>query len=267
MAPDKKPADFERPPGTSAEEWQAELFDRLVQADPIGAFGLGLLTQVLWQKRIDLASPFLTAGSSLLEIGSGNGHIAKALAERTQAKVLGIDVSGECVAYAEERNAHPLVEYRRASIENLAVERSFDLVTMYEVLEHVDDPPATLRRIHDWLVPGGRLILSTPNRSSLNRRLKRLRPVRALYRRASQFDPDAAHPGHVDEYHFEELRSMLLGSGFEIEREDGVILLMPFHDAIPTLARRRRFVQWNISSGALAPRLASAVYFVARRSA
>ena len=41
----------------------------------------------------------------------------------------------------------------------------FDEIYMCEVLEHIADDLSALRRISDWLVPGGRVILSTPTAS------------------------------------------------------------------------------------------------------
>jgi SAM-dependent methyltransferase len=48
-----------------------------------------------------------------------------------------------------------------------------DLVTMFHVIEHVQDPGAVVRKIVDWLVPGGVFAVETPNLDSLDARLFR----------------------------------------------------------------------------------------------
>ena len=59
------------------------------------------------------------------------------------------------------------IDYRHAALEDL--DGSFDLVTSMEVIEHVADPQAFLKSLAARLVPGGLLILSTPNRTALSR--------------------------------------------------------------------------------------------------
>lgn len=248
-----------------AAEWQATLFDDIVSKDPIAAFGEGPVQQILWEKRIEMAVRYLRPSDNVLDLGCGNGLVTRALAARSDGRIVGIDVSGECIRYSQEHNGHPRIEYRQAAAEDLEFGQSFDLVAMFEVLEHVDDPPAVLRRVHDWLSPGGHLVLSTPNRTSLNRRIKTAPAIRRIYQRLSSSRPDAPHPTHVAEYRFDELRTMLRGAGLQVVEEDGAILAMPFHEAIGPLARSRRFSRFNVKSGRWRPSLASAAYLAARK--
>ena len=48
---------------------------------------------------------------------------------------------------------------------------SYDVVTIWHVLEHLDDPGAALERIHSWLRPRGGLLVGVPNLRSLQARL------------------------------------------------------------------------------------------------
>jgi polyprenyldihydroxybenzoate methyltransferase / 3-demethylubiquinol 3-O-methyltransferase len=50
--------------------------------------------------------------------------------------------------------------YRRASIEELPGDE-FDVVSVFEVVEHVDEPARFLARCADFVRPGGWLVLST----------------------------------------------------------------------------------------------------------
>lgn len=257
--------DAPRAPGESAAEWQQKLFDDLVRRDPRAAFGQGALQEVFLRMRTALAIEYARVGQLTLDVGCGNGVVAKAVAERTGGPVVGIDVSGECVRYATKHNAHPGVEYRQDALEDFNPTAPLGLVTMYEVIEHVDDPQAVLRRVRDWLLPGAHVILSTPNRSSLNRRIKTLPGVRSLYTRLSGHSPDRAQVGHVEEYRFDEMTGFVRSAGLELTKARGVVLLLPFPGAIGPLARSPRFARLNARSGDWYPPLAGSIYLVARR--
>src|SRR5690606_26651610 len=71
------------------------------------------------------------------------------------------------VARLHARESGVEVDYQVKSVEALAAERpaSFDVVTCMEMLEHVPDPGAILQACATLLRPGGRLFLSTLNRT------------------------------------------------------------------------------------------------------
>ncbi len=254
------------PAKTSVVDWQEELFDEMVLRDPIGAFGNRPLQDILIEKRIKLAAARVASGDAVLELGCGNGLVTRGIAERTGADVTAVDVSGECIRYAQTHSKHPSVTYFQSSIEHFHPTKPFDLVTLYEVLEHVSDPEAIMRLIHSWLRPAGCFIISTPNRASLNRRIKNLPLMRDLYRRVTGRDAVAAIPSHFEEYRFDELCRMLKDTGFDILVEDGVILMMPFQDVLGALSRQEWFCRLNVASGRIAPRLALHAYVVAQRT-
>ncbi len=62
------------------------------------------------------------------------------------------------------------VELEPAPLETARVEEA-DVVTLWHVLEHVDDPGAALDAIAAWLRPGGTLLVGVPNLASAQARL------------------------------------------------------------------------------------------------
>ena len=107
-------------------------------------------------------------GSRVLDVGCGGGLLTEALAGEG-ATATGIDLSEKLIDVARLHllESGRTVEYRVVSAEQMALERpqAFDAVTCMEMLEHVPDPHSILQACFDLLKPGGRLFLSTLNRT------------------------------------------------------------------------------------------------------
>jgi len=117
----------------------------------------------LTDRLIDLLR--LQQGEYLLDVGCGTGHPALRLAERTQARVLGVSVSPSQVesAIANARRADLLsrLEFIRADAMSLPCEPgTFDAAWAVEMLFHVPDRLQVLREIYRTLKPGGRVVLT-----------------------------------------------------------------------------------------------------------
>ncbi|MBI5287840.1 MAG: class I SAM-dependent methyltransferase, partial [Chloroflexi bacterium] len=104
-------------------------------------------------------------------------------------------------------------------------DNTFDLVLFCEVIEHLfENPVHTLSEIHRVLKPGGAMVLTTPNVSRFDNlvTLGRGRNIYDPYHLGSPF----AGSRHLREYTFAELRDLVNGCGFEIDR-------MRDHDIYP----------------------------------
>ncbi len=109
------------------------------------------------------------AGKSVLDVGCGGGILAEAMAARG-AKVTGIDLADKPlkVALLHRLETGSAVDYRLVSAETLAEESpgAYDVVTCMELLEHVPDPPSTIRACATLARPGGMVFFSTLNRNA-----------------------------------------------------------------------------------------------------
>ncbi len=107
-------------------------------------------------------------GARVLDIGCGAGLLSEALA-REGAQVSAIDLAPDLIKVAKLHRLESGVEvdYRLQSAESLAEEMpgTFDAITCMEMLEHVPDPGAILHAAAALLRPGGRLFVSTLNRT------------------------------------------------------------------------------------------------------
>ncbi|ATY67008.1 hexaprenyldihydroxybenzoate methyltransferase [Cordyceps militaris] len=103
-----------------------------------------------------------------LDIGCGGGIFAESAARLpTTAHVTAIDPTPSVLAVAQAHAKRDpalrgKLEYQLTSIENLAVpERPYDIVSLFEVIEHIDEPGAFLDRVQPFVRPGGWLVMST----------------------------------------------------------------------------------------------------------
>ncbi len=108
-------------------------------------------------------------GGRVLDIGCGGGFLLEELAGRGYSGT-GIDLSPESVAITRTRLAEIGASDRLDAVVGSAYAPPagpYDLVTLTDVLEHLEDPRACLRALREQMSPGGLLVISTPNRRSL----------------------------------------------------------------------------------------------------
>ena len=112
-------------------------------------------------------------GARVLDVGCGGGLLSEAMA-REGARVLGLDLSPELIDIAKLHRLESTqggaildLEYRVQAVEALADAEpgTFDAITCMEMLEHVPEPGSILEACARLLKPGGRLFVSTINRT------------------------------------------------------------------------------------------------------
>ena len=110
------------------------------------------------------------AGKRALDVGCGAGLLTEPLA-RMGAAATGLDAAAENIAAARlhAEGQGLAIDYRHGSVELLGPEDRFDLVCSMEVIEHVTDPAAFVGGLAGALAPGGLMLLSTPNRTTLSK--------------------------------------------------------------------------------------------------
>jgi SAM-dependent methyltransferase len=119
------------------------------------------------RQRLSLLSGLVSPPARLLDAGAGRGRFVLA------ARTAGYDAFGIEPSHRGSEAAHAIgAPVRRASIAEAEIAAgSLDAVTLWHVLEHLDDPSGALTRVAAWLRPGGCLLVGVPNLASLQARV------------------------------------------------------------------------------------------------
>jgi SAM-dependent methyltransferase len=115
-----------------------------------------------WELRRAFLLDGIRPGDRVLDLGSGAGDFTAEIA-RSGARPVGLEVAKAALDRA--RNRHPALDFRLAPIDGpLPLEDGgFEVVWSSEVIEHVADTARWLSEVRRVLIPGGRLLLTTPS--------------------------------------------------------------------------------------------------------
>ncbi|UUV29826.1 class I SAM-dependent methyltransferase [Amycolatopsis roodepoortensis] len=166
----------------------------------------GIAEENYWFRRHEAAYQKLLSlceGKTVLEAGCGEGYGAGLIAT-VAARVLALDYDVPTTEHVARR--YPGVGVARANLVFLPLrDASVDVVANFQVIEHLWDQAAFLAECRRVLSPGGRLIVTTPNRLT--------------------FTPDSdtpLNPFHTRELAPSELDGLLRDAGFEVETLHGL---------------------------------------------
>ena len=117
---------------------------------------------ILWS-----VSRFFPDARSVLEIGVGTGFVTRALRTALpQAEMWGSDIHVEGLRFAAGRLQDSATLFQMDAC-RIPFRAEFDLVGLFDVLEHIEDDEAVLREIGRALKPGGGILLAVPQHMSL----------------------------------------------------------------------------------------------------
>jgi SAM-dependent methyltransferase len=149
----------------------------------------------LWAEHVSryaFASHF-APGARVLDIGCGAGYGTVELAGRARCAI-GIDLAPEAVAHARAAYPRENVSFVPATATGLPFRgASFELITAFEVIEHLTDWRALLAEARRLLHPSGVFLVSTPNKEYYTESRGSAGP----------------NPFHTHEFEFDEFRDVL----------------------------------------------------------
>lgn len=164
-----------------------------------------------WRFRVEHAdiAHYLEAhapGKRTLDIGAGIGEMAESLS-RYGFVVEGIEPSEEAGERAREKG----LKIHSATLSEWSVSYTgerFDAVILANVLEHVPDPESTIKQVNSLLVPGGVVVIRSPNDfSEIQKAAVQKLGIERWW---------IASPDHISYFNKRTLSAMLDANGFDI---------------------------------------------------
>jgi hypothetical protein len=133
------------------------------------AYNSDLLVQRYFQRRKThvIKNSLSTRKGPLLDIGCGSGVQIEIIQKNDPREAIGIDINLNALRYARGKRI-PGASFILADVHYLPFrENSVEQVISAEVIEHVSKPELMLTEVRRVLVPGGELVITTPNERSL----------------------------------------------------------------------------------------------------
>lgn len=187
----------------SGEFFHPEDFKKLVAFEDANFWYLSRNQLILWAMNHYFVKPERYA-----EIGCGTGFVLKAVQLAfPESIILGTDLFVEGLKYATQRC--PRVKLVQMDARAIPYRNEFNVVGIFDVLEHIENDKMVLEQISDSLVPGGGLLITVPQHKWLW---------------SSVDEADC----HVRRYSAQELENKVSNAGFEILRSTSFVsLLLP----------------------------------------
>ena len=164
-----------------------------------GAAGFAL--RWLYERRARRWARALPSRGTALEIGCGEGWMLRALRRRGW-RVVGV----ERASAPDPGGAVDRIPMFVGDLRAIRAAPRFDLVVLFQTLEHLDDPSGVLRTCAAVVRPGGRIVVAVPNFASWQ----------AMLFGGAWFHLDP--PRHLSHFSRESLRRFLEAAGFRVER-------------------------------------------------
>jgi len=144
---------------------------------------------------------------SILDIACGIGYSAPLFIKSGAVSYDGVDLNERLIKYANRTYGSDCINFFVGDICTYYNGKTYDMITCFETIEHVENYESALRNLYNLLNPDGVLFISSPNR-----------PITSP--RASSLYDKPANKFHKQEFTIEELLSSLRNSKFVTSRDD-----------------------------------------------
>jgi len=161
------------------------------------------------------------SGKSVLDMACGAGYGSNLIVSHGASSVTGIDIADEAVSFAKQNYKDSRLDFMKMDFREIEKrDKRFDLVISFETIEHIDNPSEFLRVAASVLKPGGKCIVSTPNKKKYS-------------------DAGMVNEFHISELYYEDFRK-IFAEHFTIDIE--------YHQTESVNYRRWQYLRWQFDS-------------------
>jgi SAM-dependent methyltransferase len=186
---------------SSGEFFDPEKFKELISLENSNFWFQARNELILWALNNYFGSPPRYA-----EIGCGTGFVLSAVEKALpHAELYGTELFIKGLEFAAQRCAR--AKLVQLDARRIPFREYFDVIGIFDVLEHVEDDEAVLTQIRKALVPGGGLLITVPQHQWL-------------------WSPVDVAARHVRRYSAAELQNKVIAAGFEILRSTSFVSVL-----------------------------------------
>jgi len=184
---------------------------------PTRKYAYGFDFDVMHPLMIRSFLPFFLEGN-LLELGSFEGAFTRRLCSYFD-DITCVEASANAIKEAQSK-LKSKIKFIHGTFEGISLCEKYDNIVFTHVLEHLDDPIATLKRINnEWLSQDGRLFLVCPNANAPSRQIAV--KMGLISHNASVTKAEEKH-GHRCTYSFDTLERDVRAAGLEVLNRSGI---------------------------------------------
>lgn len=149
---------------------------------------------------------------NLLDLGCAQGDFLARL-DKNKWNLFGADISSEAIKKGQTK--YPHLNLIKGELEEINFSNNFfDVITLWDVIEHLKDPASILRECYRILKPSGVIVIKTPNENSLLTKLGILF-YRITFGKANSFLKKIYNLSHINSFSPESLSFNLKRTGFK----------------------------------------------------
>ncbi len=153
------------------------------------------------QDRIRLMQKYFSP-QDLCDVGAGEGMLIRELARQGYGNVVGIEPNTRAVSFAQGEGTD-VVSGTLEEVAGVIKERMIHAITLFHVIEHLDDPKGALANIYESLQAGDYMVIETPN-------------ARAYSFIRTKYNHPLIYPEHLYYFDIENLPQLLTKVGFTV---------------------------------------------------
>lgn len=154
---------------TEISKYYPNSYESYQEIDPKGSLLLGIILRYGLKKRKNFVYKYCKGGK-LLDIGCSTGDFLDEIGDygrNNQWELFGVEISEYAANIARKKNH---LRIFNSTLEGVNFpDRFFDVITLWDVLEHLHDPFESLLEMNRILKPGGILLVRVPNFDSMDR--------------------------------------------------------------------------------------------------